>query len=164
MNKMTPKKASKEPEPTDRTTRSKTKPGKAKPKYHSDEEESSGEVSFNPDINLTSTRYLPRVLACLLKPQPRRSYSPTEFDTPAGVTDRTTHRTLFHSIQDSVNMSVNETDANGAAQQGGAARIPPPLPAVAGVSPDMMAMIAAFQQQSQMQAKAAERKQKLLRR
>ena len=56
-------------------------------------------------------------------------------------------------------MSDNEADANGAR-----ARLPPPLPALQGVSPDMMAMIAAFQQQSQMQAEAAERKQEALKR
>ena len=155
---MPPKKSSKEPEPTDRATRSRTKPDKPQPKYtYSDEEESSGEEGFNPDIDLTSTGHLPRIPAHLLTAQPRRSYSPTEFDSPTGVTDRTTHRTLFHSIQDS-SMSDNEADANGAG-----ARLPPPLPVIQGVSPDMMAMIAAFQQQSQMQAEAAERKQEALR-
>ena len=72
---MPPKKSAKEPEPTDRATRSRTA-DKPAPKYtySSEEEDSLEEVFFNPDIDLASTGNLPRLPAHLLPPVDRRSY------------------------------------------------------------------------------------------
>ena len=48
---MPPKKSARQPEPTDRTTRSRTT-DKPAPKYTYSEEEESFEDYFNPDIDL----------------------------------------------------------------------------------------------------------------
>jgi hypothetical protein len=63
---MPPKKSNKEPEHTDRVTRSKTLDRPA-PKYnYSSEEESFSEKNFNPNIDLTSTGHLPRYTSSLI--------------------------------------------------------------------------------------------------
>ena len=98
---MPPKKTDKEPEPTDRTTRSRNNADRPAPKYTytSEEEEDNFEENFNPNIDLTSTGHLPRIPAQFLPPEERRSFSPTEFDiAPARVADRTINSTLFHSV------------------------------------------------------------------
>ena len=86
---MPPKKSSKDIEPTDRATRSRTAE-KPAPKYtYSSEEDSFHEEDFIPNIDLTSTGNLPRLPAHLLPPKERRSYSPTEFDSPTRAVDKT---------------------------------------------------------------------------
>ena len=65
---MPPKKSAKEPEPTDRATRSRTT-DKPAPNYtYPSEEEDSFEDYFNPDIDLASTGNLPRLPTHLLPP------------------------------------------------------------------------------------------------
>ena len=152
---MPPKKV-KEVEPTDRTTRSRTTE-KPAPNYTypSEEEDSLEEDYFNPDIDLASTGNLPRLPAHLLPPIERRSYSPTEFDSPTRAVDKTTHRTLFHSVLENSNMaSDHESDEEGQAN----GRLPPPVDippiVVPGMDPAMAAMFAMMQQNQAAQLKA----------
>ena len=155
-----PPKKHKGVEPTDRATRSRNTE-KPAPKYTYSSEEESFEENFNPNIDLTSTGNLPRLPAHLLPPVVRRSYSPTEFDSPTRSPDKTTHRTLFHSIQeDTFNMSDNESDHEGGA------RIPPPAAPIIipGLTPEMQLAMAMMQQtmannqQLAMQQQAAQTK------
>ena len=70
---MPPKKSNKEPEHTNRVTRSKTLDRPAPNYNYSSEEESFSGEDFNPNIDLTSTGHLPRLPAHLLPPLQRRS-------------------------------------------------------------------------------------------
>ena len=146
---MPPKKANKSPELTDRTTRSKAGTSKSKPKYTYSDQESEGEEEFNPNIDLTSTGNLPRLPAHLIRPVPRRSYSPTEFDSPPRG-DKTTNRTLFHSV----NMSDHEEEER-AQEAARAAQRQPVIPP--GVSPDMVMLMTMFQNQMADSERRAER-------
>ena len=153
---MPPKKSNKVPVPTERATRSRTT-DKPAPKYtySSEEEDSLEEAYFNPDIDLASTGNLPRLPAHLLPPVDRRSYSPTEFDSPTRAVDKTTHRTLFHSVlENSYMASDHESDEEGQAN----GRLPPPVDippiVVPGMDPAMAAMFAMMQQNQAAQIKA----------
>ena len=144
-----PPKRKTEPEPTDRATRSKSNTEKPAPKYTYSSEEDLPEESFNPNIDLTSTGNLPRIPAHLLPPVVRRSYSPTEFDTPIRG-DETTNKTLFHSVQEDSDMA---TDNEASDDEVETQALPPGV--TEGISKEMIAMMAFISQQTAQNLKHA---------
>ena len=156
---MPPKRNTKVPEPTDRTTRSRTTDKPAPNHTYPSEGEDSFEDYFAPDIDLTSTGNLPRIPAHLLPPIVRRSYSPTEFDSPTRAVDKTTHTTLFHSMLENSNMEGDhESDEEGQANARHPPAVLPPI-VIPGMDPAMAAMFAMMQQnQAQRNVSSSKRK------